>query len=1272
MADENPESNRGPLPGSAYSKYQSRDSSGTDTSFGSLYQTAANLDQIGPTLFREFNGSKETPVDPDYVVSQEDFKEFTKGIPSDRWDEAEDATSQEDLMQRRERILTTMEQEETLADAGWEGTAARLVANFTDPVAWGATAATEGALAPVIAAAKLGRTGRILYSAAAGAGENAAMESYLASQSSAHDMHDVLTATAFGAALGGGIGAFLPGASKAEGTQTFETMATQTGKRSQKAKTAQVREKAASDPDVVAAYQQKADDLDIADTRVSQAQAQRDDAADALEQARVRDESQSPAREVAEALEPSQRKSKTGVARRHADVGEYWRNAATKLANLDSTRMTEGQAGETAEVMRRLTPNSGKVSKEQATSIAQDAERRIDDVAKQRQARTDALQKNLDTAEKELTDATNARNTIKGEMDGLADRLPRDADGNKVSTKTAAEDSVNAARVEGTAVNESLTREDIEIPQELVEASEQPATASSIRASIYGQMSRSKSTVGRVMNRLLHADGVAGDAARGRATEFSAAEEADKLQLYAGTQVMKVYQPAYKRWAKDKNIGVFYRGREQYRQQFAREVSHYMRTSEALSEQAREAGDAARVQFDAMLEEAQRLGIEGFVDVENLGNYFPRIWEADQFVRWAEDDRVGASGLEQLVAKAVRQGSDDMPEGMPESIAGAIVKRFRRKGAGMDADFHRTLTGTDIDAVIKELSDTGMSRERLNQVEDFLADKQRSSEGGVHPHAKRRIQMDESASIHVDGHGELRLTDLMQSDAEKVTMQYIRTVGGQIAMARKMRQYGISDRSDGRINPERILDKMTDMAREEGLEESNIERLAVSRNMIAGRPPTEGFTSNAAQAMRIAKQLNFVRLMGQVGFAQIAELGPIVGQTGMTTVLSQMPRLRGMLKRARNGDLEDDLARELEEYEAVFGVERMLHQPRTREEDFGAEASSATRLGRALNSTELMLSKTSRAVADMSGMSAITIMTQRLAATSMSQRFLKMALKPSTANRKQMLSVGLDDEMLDRVLGQIRNHHASESGLLVGRKLKRMNFDQWDDLEARDALINAFHKWGNRMVQRNMIGELPALMHKEFGQLLTQFRSFVAGAYEKHTLHGVSQKNRIAFASMAWSSFFAGISYMAQTHLNAIGRDDERQYREERLSPLEIGKAAFQRAGYASLLPGLMDTAVTLPGFVDKPIFAYGRTTGLATNFLDGIPSVDLANNVGRAAGSLGALRSDYDYSRGDWESLWSLLAFQNALVLRNLGNSVADNLPEKSVQQPIGVSDYF
>jgi hypothetical protein len=181
------------------------------------------------------------------------------------------------------------------------------------------------------------------------------------------------------------------------------------------------------------------------------------------------------------------------------------------------------------------------------------------------------------------------------------------------------------------------------------------------------------------------------------------------------------------------------------------------------------------------------------------------------------------------------------------------------------------------------------------------------------------------------------------------------------------------------------------------------------------------------------------------------------------------------------------------------------------------------------------------------------------------------------------------------------------------------------------------------------------------GKILTQFRVFMLVSYSKQFLHNINRRDFAAFQGMMYSMLFGGLAYTLQTHVNAIGRDDKELFLQERLSIDEIAKASFQRAGWASLFPAFIDTGRSLVG--EDPLFAYGRSTGLASNLFRGIPLVDLVDNASKAVvgGSRALFNDEYQWSRGQQRALNSLAPFQNAMGIKNVMNLTLEGLPTNS-----------
>ena len=83
------------------------------------------------------------------------------------------------------------------------------------------------------------------------------------------------------------------------------------------------------------------------------------------------------------------------------------------------------------------------------------------------------------------------------------------------------------------------------------------------------------------------------------------------------------------------------------------------------------------------------------------------------------------------------------------------------------------------------------------------------------------------------------------------------------------------------------------------------------------------------------------------------------------------------------------------------------------------------------------------------------------------------------------------------------------------------------------------------------------------------------------------------------------LTYMARTASESVGRPDAEEYLEKTSLSSSLAKAAATRAGWSSLIPDAVDTALLFAPGVD-PIFSHTRSTGLGLDILNGNPTLDL------------------------------------------------------------------
>jgi hypothetical protein len=175
-------------------------------------------------------------------------------------------------------------------------------------------------------------------------------------------------------------------------------------------------------------------------------------------------------------------------------------------------------------------------------------------------------------------------------------------------------------------------------------------------------------------------------------------------------------------------------------------------------------------------------------------------------------------------------------------------------------------------------------------------------------------------------------------------------------------------------------------------------------------------------------------------------------------------------------------------------------------------------------------------------------------------------------------------------------------------------------------------------------------------QMLFQFRSFALGAWDKQFLHNIHMRDWESFHMMWMSMALGAATYAARTQIQAIGRSDSAAWLNKRLAPDMMAKAAFQMAGWSSILPMVFDTGLRLGGL--NPVFDF-RTTGQATDALLGNPTTDLFNSVTDA--SRAVTQSSIEgrsISQKEWRSLSRLLPMNTWYPFVPILNSMIQSAP--------------
>ena len=147
------------------------------------------------------------------------------------------------------------------------------------------------------------------------------------------------------------------------------------------------------------------------------------------------------------------------------------------------------------------------------------------------------------------------------------------------------------------------------------------------------------------------------------------------------------------------------------------------------------------------------------------------------------------------------------------------------------------------------------------------------------------------------------------------------------------------------------------------------------------------------------------------------------------------------------------------------------------------------------------------------------------------------------------------------------------------------------------------------------------------------------------------------------TSFFAGVSYYAQTHIASIGMTPRQreEFFKKRLGENneKLYAAAFHRAAYASIFPFVYDNVIAMPLGLD-PLFDQARASGLPSQGILSFPTASLYDSLVKAmSGSSQAAFTDAELDQKTLNAIQNVLLFGNSLPMVWMFNALKSDLPK-------------
>tara|TARA_R100000700_G_scaffold14725_1_gene20680 strand:+ start:1550 stop:4831 length:3282 start_codon:yes stop_codon:yes gene_type:complete len=733
---------------------------------------------------------------------------------------------------------------------------------------------------------------------------------------------------------------------------------------------------------------------------------------------------------------------------------------------------------------------------------------------------------------------------------------------------------------------------------------------------------------------------------------------------YAATKLTsfyKEYEPAFRAYLKEigKNTKLA-RYNLNDRIEFSNLVSRAVRGEVTDIASVEKGSIATKRLFKTMLDDLRKDGVTGAADILDNPNYFPRHWSIMRLQDVQE--KISEKKLINFLKNSLVKGSSNLSEVEGLSLASNILRMIRTAKFSDGFSVDRVLNTTDETQLRNLITDyTDLKENEISSLVKVLLKPQPPQ---VPARLRRRASFDETHEETIDGVS-IKFSDLLDNNTEGVVGAYINQMSGHVAFAR----VGIKSKEDylkildqirkGYELPEVAKKYVTKTGRIR--KDFELDTLETIYKNIIGIPTEKNITGGVATVARNLRKYNYANVFNQVGFAQIPELGNIIGTAGVRTFIKYMPEFKNILTRAKDGKLSNEFLDEIETLVGGTGSNRLVDSVINRTDDF---AGMTTKVGK----IEKTLDVATRITSDFSGFHLVDTLSRRLAAITSFDKLARHAtgkLKLKPRDIKRYKNIGFSEKELEDVFRNIRKNSSFVEGGLTGRKIRRLNVDQWDNQDLVNKMSLYMNRHLRRVIQENNYGEMLAMgQDGTIGKTLFQFKNFVMTAYSKQLLHGLHMRDLTFFMSFMSSTLIASLVYVAQQSIQSIGKTGEArsEFLENRLSPEAIGAATFQRNTFSTLIPAFLDTGLYLAG--GNPFLNY-RSSGLETNLLTGNPTVALGQKAVGAIRSTGKsiIDDEYDFSKADAYKWLRILPYQNMLGIRNVMQYMIDesDLPRKS-----------
>lgn len=632
-------------------------------------------------------------------------------------------------------------------------------------------------------------------------------------------------------------------------------------------------------------------------------------------------------------------------------------------------------------------------------------------------------------------------------------------------------------------------------------------------------------------------------------------------RMFMGNAVNDL-QNAYAIWGKDKGgtLKSDLMGGEMWAQ-FNREVAMEIEARRASDRptsahpQVKQAADMLEAAYERMRKsqiESRTLGWGGLPETSR--GYMPHKLSPRKVLNMTREqtDALHAALMDQFIQ------IEDMDISFAANLAGRYIERVRdRATGGFDSDVNVQSHGAQ--AILED------AMRAMDLTPAQIKAQLKKFARGAAAHTKGRLNLD----LNRDYNG-FKLVDLFETDQLQLLRSQAQRVSGEVALAR----FGIYGKP-GLAQLRKAMQYGDDASKATMRELEAFDQVA---SEFLGQP----FGKAEGKWMERARTLNSVTRLGGLVFNQFGEFINGIFHVGLGRTLAGvggMARLRReILALARGERVDNPLLGSIEAWGAQFGTDSYklvfpFDHPDHAYATYGRDGITAF---------DRVLRGASHAQSKLSMWRAMHAVQER----GMAEQIIAK-LGHYVRNGGEDVALGQMGFTPD-IVAALRN-----SGAFEWRGTKLVGFDvtKIADLDVAEQVVHAVHRGVKQIIQGTFIGEQGKWAHDGVLKLMLQFRTFGVTAAEKQW--GRQRNSRgmaTALGMLVMSMGVAAPIYMTRVYLASIGRDDQEEYLERRLSTAAITRATLNYVASAGLLGDVIDAlSAPMPDTVKEVI---GEPTG--------------------------------------------------------------------------------